>query len=359
MNRTLKRVLGLTGSVMLGLAGAVTFASAAQAHHPVVTGNAVCVEGAWEVTWNVELVGHVDGKITAIDPAEPEIEGSLQVGATGKHFTGTQVYPASTTEATLDVSAVWYEGEGNKEINDSALGHAAFQGTCAETPDPEPVPEVSANAVSDCFGLTVAVGNNTEELAEITMTPSTGEPITVTPAVGEPVVEYFAVEDPEAGLTVTVTTDEGEVGVFTWNLEGLNCDWGVVYDTCDGLEFELTIPAEGEETTFVFTTSYSDEPIEVVVAPGTTETVTIAPEGNAEFTAYYTITTPKDQYEGEMPWVPCDEESPAPSETPSAQPQLPTTGSSLTIMISSAAALILAAGVIFMVMRRRRAAQDW
>jgi LPXTG-motif cell wall-anchored protein len=356
MNRTLKRVLGLTGSVMLGVAGAVTFASAAQAHHPVVNGEAECVDGSWEVTWNVELVGPVDGEITAIDPTEPAIDGTLMVGATGKTFTGTQVYPATATEADIDISAVWYKGT-QEEITDSAPGHVVFMGTCAETPDPEPV--VSANAVSDCFGLTVHVANTTEVLAEITMTPSTGDPVTVTPAFGEPITEYFAVEDPEAGLTVTVTTTEGEVGVFTWNTEELNCDWGVVYDTCDGLEFELTIPADGEETTFTFTTSYSDEPIVVVVAPGTTETVTIAPEGNEGFTVYYTIATGKDVYEGSMPWVPCDEESPAPSETPSAQPQLPTTGSSLTIMISSAAALIVAAAGIFLIMRRRRAAQDW
>nr|BFF24258.1 hypothetical protein GCM10025732_22230 [Glycomyces mayteni] len=47
------------------------------------------------------------------------------------------------------------------------------------------------------------------------------------------------------------------------------------------------------------------------------------------------------------------------SESPSPKPELPKTGSSLSIMIGSAAALIVAAGVIFFLMRRRRAAQDW
>ncbi|WP_335985729.1 LPXTG cell wall anchor domain-containing protein [Glycomyces sp. MUSA5-2] len=355
MNRTLKRVLGLAGSAVLGLAGAVTFASAAQAHHPEITGNAVCIDGSWNVTWDVALVGPVDGKITDINPTEPAIDGTLQEGATGKNFTGTQIYPGTATEASINVSAVWYEGERN-EISDSRDGHVVFQGTCAETPE-EPTPEVSANAMSDCFGLYVVVGNNTEALAEITITPSAGEAVTVTPEVGEPYEQYFPVEDTEAGLTVTVTTEEGEVGVFTWNTEELNCDWGFVYDTCDGLEFELTIPENGEETTFTFTTSNGGEPIVVVVAPGTTETVVIPAVDNAEFSVHYVISTQKDEYEGEIPWVPCDEETP--SESPSPKPELPKTGSSLSIMIGSAAALIVAAGVIFFLMRRRRAAQDW
>ena len=62
---------------------------------------------------------------------------------------------------------------------------------------------------------------------------------------------------------------------------------------------------------------------------------------NGEFWVYYDLVVDgKGGTAGENPWTPCppEEETPSESETPSAAPQLPTTGSSLTIMISSAAA---------------------
>ncbi|WP_026929296.1 LPXTG cell wall anchor domain-containing protein [Glycomyces tenuis] len=357
MNRTLKRVLGLAGSVALGVAGAVTFASAAQAHHPEITGTAECVDGGWEVTWNVELVGPVDGKITEINPTDPAIDGNLQVDAVGKSFTGTQLYPASATEAHLEVSSVWYEGQDN-QIDGEAAGHVVFDGTCSEEP-PGDEPEVSASAVSDCLGLTVIVGNNNDTLAEITMTPSTGEPVTVTPAVGEPVTEFFAVEDPAAGLTVTVTTGETEVGVFTWNAESLTCEWGVVYDTCDGLEFELSVPETAAETTVTLTPSEGDEVV-VVLEPGAEPEIVEFPATGDELTVSYVINDGKSEYTGEVPWTKPEgcEEAPA-GESPTPAAQLPETGSSMTIMISAAAALVVAAAVLFFIARRRRAAADW
>jgi LPXTG-motif cell wall-anchored protein len=357
MNRTLKRVLGLAGSVALGVTGAVTFASAAQAHHPEISGSAVCVDGGWEVTWDVALVGPVDGKITGINPTEPAIEGDLQVGAVGSSFTGTQLYPADAAGASIEITSVWYEGQRN-QIEGAASSALTFDGTCSEEPPEEPEPEVTAGAVSDCLGLTVTVANNNDDaLAEITLTPSTGEPVTVTPAVGEPVSEFFAVQDPEAGLTVTVTAGDAEVGVFTWDTGSLNCEWGVVYDTCEGLEFELSVPAEAAETTVTLTPSEGDEVV-VVLEPGAEPQVVEFPASGDELTVSYVINDGKSEYTGEVPWTRPEgcEEAPA-TETPEAQ--LPTTGSSMTIMISAAAALVLAAAVLFFIARRRRAAADW
>lgn len=358
MNRTLKRVLGLAGSVALGVAGAVAVGSAAQAHHPEITGSAICVDDGWEVTWNVKLVGPVDGKITEIDPTDPAIEGDLEVGATGKSFTGTQVYDASATEASLEVSAVWHEGRKN-EIRKGASGYVSFNGACAEEPATDPEPETSVNSLSDCFGIYVLANNNNEEaLAEFTFTPSVGEPITHTPEVGEDFGHYFTIDDFEAGLTVTVTADGEEVGVFEWVSPG-NCDWGYIYETCEGLEFELSIPEDGTETTYTFTPSEGDEVVETV-APGETKTVAFPATGE-ELTVAYVIDDGKNFYEGEVPWEkPEDcEEAPAPSASPTPEAQLPTTGSSMTIMISAAAALVLAAAVLFFIARRRRAAADW
>lgn len=369
MNRTLKRVLGLAGSVALGVTGALTFASAAQAHHPEVTGTAVCVDDGWEVSWEVKLVAPPgrDGEITEINPAEPEIDGALQVGATagpGEVLTGTQIYDSSATEAKLDVTAVWNKDDGKTEskwgkVVKSATGRVTFDGTCNEEPPSDPDPEISVHSLSDCFGIYVVANNNSEEsLAEFAFTPSTGEPVTRTPEVGEDFGYYFAIEDYEAGLTVTVTADGEEVAVFEWDSPG-NCEWGYIYDTCEGLEFELSIPEDGTETTFTFTPSEGEEVVETV-APGETKTVTFTATGD-ELTVSYIIDDGKNFYEGEVPWEKpedCDEVPPSEAPTTPAA-QLPVTGSSMTIMISAAAALVAAAAVLFFVARRRRAAADW
>ncbi|MCD0444482.1 LPXTG cell wall anchor domain-containing protein [Glycomyces sp. A-F 0318] len=364
MNRTLKRVLGVTGSVMLGVAGAVTFASAAQAHHPQIDGVAECTDdGGWTVTWNVyDWSGNTDkiGEITQID-GSLDAGGQIVEGATlsDTALVGTQTLTADQTSAAITVHAEWTKN-GKVKATGETDGYVTIPaGGCESETPVEPEPEPNFSVWSDCFGVSVVAANlNEEALSEFTITPSAGDEIVVTPAFGEEYAAYFPVEDAEAGLSVDIAIDGEVVQTYDWAPDG-TCEWGFIYDTCDGLEFELTIPEDGEETTFTFTPSNSDEPIVVVVVPGTTETVTIPAVDNEEFSVHYLIETPKDAYEGETPWIPCDEESPAPSETPSAQPQLPTTGSSLTIMISSAAALILAAGIIFMVMRRRRAAQDW
>ena len=373
MNRTLKRVLGLTGSVMLGVAGAVTFASAAQAHHVEVKGFTECADdGGWTVTWEATDWDDNDvtiGKITAIN-TQLDQDSEIAVGAvlpdenSGDPLIGTQTFPADVLSAEIRIDATWeYDGQVHDNSGQGKVDAPQEDCTPEASPSPspeDPEPQIEAYGSSDCFGVYAEANNlNEEALAEFTFAPSNGDPISYTPEVDEWFWEYFPLEDAEAGLSVDILVDGELYDTVEWTDNPL-CHYATVeVDCAEGLVYTLTVPAGGDETSFYFYPDYNEEEIVEVVASGETKTVTIAPENNEEFWVYYYVETPKDAVWGETPWAPCDEESPAPSETPSAQPQLPTTGSSLTIMISSAAALILAAGVIFMIMRRRRAAQDW
>lgn len=375
MNRTLKRVLGLTGSVVVGLAGAVTFASAAQAHHPNVEGVAECLaDGSWQVTWKV-AEGDWPGKpddltavIAGVDP-DPDFDSEIS-GAFSRDTTegdnvalpdpefgeapieATQVIPAGEATADLTVNAKWSNGH-----LDGGSGATAYKpkDDCAEKPEEPEEPETSVSYSSDCFAITITAANhNAEDLAEFTLTPSEGEPITGTPAVDEPLVETFLVVDPNSEFSVAVSANGEDLGVFEW--EGpADCPKIEIAESCEGLTFDVEVPADGVETTFTVTTSEGGEH-SVTLAPGESGTIEVPVESDS-VTVDWSYTDGKFIQPGTFDWTKpvCDEET-----TPAAQEQLPETGSSMTIMISAAAALVVAAAVLFVVARRRRAAaQDW
>lgn len=369
MNRTLKRVLGLTGSVILGAAGAVTFASAAQAHHVEVEGITECApDGGWTVVWQVtDWTDSTDasGVITAVD-VEFNENSEIVVGATlpqgeGNYLEGSQTFGEDVESASINLEALWTYKDGHTVPGKGQGVVSAPEGGCAEEPPAEPEPEVELYGWTDCLGIYVEANNyNEEALAEFTFSSSDGEEVSGTPEVDDWFSHFFPLVDAEAGLTVDAYVDGELYDTYTWVDNPLCSYVAVEADCAEGLIYTLTVPADGEETTFVFYPDYSDEEITEVVAPGATATVTIPPaNADEEFWVEYYIETPKDLVYGQNPWFPCDEETPSPSGTPSAQPQLPTTGSSMTIMIGSAAALIVAAAAIFLIMRRRRAAQDW
>jgi len=369
MNRTLKRVLGLSGSVVLGLAGAVTFASAAQAHHSEYWGTSSCNEdGTWTVTWEAtdgdwqgkpadltakvkswEVEGEVSGDLFAEGAALPAIDAA-------DTLKGTQILPADVDTASLELTVEW--SNGVIETGGAAIVSQP-EGGCSEAPPADPEPEFSIDSDVDCAGIWVWADNlNPDALAEFTFVSSDGEEESYTPEVDEGFGWYFYVEDADAGLSVDVLVDGELVDTLEWYDNAL-CSYISVEDTCDGLTFTLTVPQDGEETYFEIWTSLGEDPQTYTLAPGESETVEVSGEGQEDLWVNYYVETPKDAIGGDVYWLPCDEETPSPSDTPSAQPQLPTTGSSMTIMLGSAAALIVAAAAIFLIMRRRRAAQDW
>ncbi|GAB4007059.1 hypothetical protein GCM10029992_59700 [Glycomyces albus] len=150
-----------------------------------------------------------------------------------------------------------------------------------------------------------------------------------------------------------MTAGEEELGVFEW--EGpADCPVFDVTESCEGLTFDVEVPAEGAETTFTVVTSEGGEH-SVTVAPGESGTIEVPVEADS-ITVEWSYTDGKFIQPGSFDWEKpvCEEET-----TPAAEEQLPTTGSSMTIMISAAAALVVAAAVLFFIARRRRAVQDW
>ena len=363
MNRTLKRVLGLTASVTLGLAGAVAFASGAQAHHPEIKGITECTpDGGWTVVWQVtdwdsdnDSIGTLTEVITEGEFNEgTEIVVGAQLPAydSGDYLEGSQNFGADVTTAKLTLKGQWsngFPGESSVTVSAPADG-------CESE---EPSADYQFGGDSDCVGIYVWAENyNPDVLAEFTFEPSNGEAVTYTPEVDEGFYEYFMVDNADDGLTVDIYVDGELADTIEWTNNEL-CSYVSVEADCEGLIFTLSVPEDGEPATFELWTSLGEDPITVELAPGESETHTFKAVGDEELWVDYYIETAKDATSGGVYWIPCDEETPSPSETPSAQPQLPTTGSSLTIMISSAAALIVAAAAIFLIMRRRRAAQDW
>ncbi|THV31213.1 LPXTG cell wall anchor domain-containing protein [Glycomyces paridis] len=374
MNRTLKRVLGLTASVTLGLAGAVAFASGAQAHHTEVAPTTDCLaaDGSWTVTWSATdwaWKSYGDGNLGAgtitkvTSTPDVALNGDIAVGETLPYpgegsLTATQTFGADVEQATLVIKAEWPNGQkgDNKQYLKTAYKPTQLCEPDDEPSTPAPVADAQQESWSDCFGLTVWVANlNPDKLATFTISPSNGDSFEVTPEAGQE-GETFDFPASETGdLTVDVSVDGGEPTTHAW-APAENCDFGEYFDTCEGLDFNLMVPADGVETTYTFTTSENEEPAVYVVAPGDTQEVSF--EGTPGLIVYLLIENGKNPYPFEFEWTPCDE-TPSASETPSAAPQLPTTGSSLSIMIGSAAALIVAAAAILLIMRRRRAAQDW
>lgn len=368
MNRTLKRVLGLSGSVVLGLAGAVTFASAAQAHHADYWGTSACNDdGTWTVTWEA-TDGTWPGKDANLTAAvqswtvDGEVSGPLfaegaPLPAHGSTETlkGTQVVSGDVPAVSLALDVKW---SNKKEEPGQPYMVSQPDGGC-DAPEEDPEPGFTIDSEVDCVGIWVEADNtNPEALAEFTFVSSDGEEESYTPEAGEGFSWYFLLEDAEAGLSVDVLVDGDLVETIEWYNKDL-CSYIAVEADCEGLNVALSVPENGEETVFQLWTSLSDEPTEVVLTAGQSESFSFKAEGDEELWVDYYIEVPKDATQGGVYWIPCDEETPSPSGTPSAQPQLPTTGSSMTIMIGSAAALIVAAAAIFLIMRRRRAAQDW
>jgi hypothetical protein len=343
---SLRRPLTLLGAALLGATVAVAIASPASAHHPTVTGEAVCTSaGTWLVRWQIgNSERDIPGTITAVGvrPEGTKVTGvdvGTEVAPAGRVL-GIQVVPGDKGKAELKVSMQWTRG--SRKIDANRSGTVEFGGTCTK-----PSSKPAARFASDCDGVTVTLVNEKDATApaKFVVTGEGGFKAEETVESGEAQVTVPA---KNAGK-ITVTEDGKKIGEYAWEKPEDCAEPTFAYgSTCDALTFEITNPEGGEPITVRFTPS-TGEPKDVTVQPGTTETVEFpASEG-------LTVTPSIDGESGEpLAWEKpedCDNGGGGGGDDGG---DLPVTGVAAT-GIAAGALVLLAVGVMmFMIARRRR-----
>lgn len=330
----MKRLLGLAGSAIIGAFGAVALATPAQAHHPIISGKAICqADGQYKITWSVGNGNWSDrtARITAIssDP-DTEVTGfkvDTEI-APSAEVIGTQMVPGSTTEAKLTISARWYNPNGSDSgISDTKTGSAVgVKGKCKPQPDP------TATFTSNCDGtVNVHIVNPGRAEAEFTVTGIDGK-IKV-PGKGEKDVTVPA----GAGAIVVKRGDKLVAETDGW-VRPAECPKPspLGESTCDSFIVKLTNP-EGNQTVKA-TVTYGIQVKEKDVAPGKTETVSLSPSSQTEATVVFT------GWDGAFK---------VKYEKPADCPGLPQTGANTFTYIASGTGLA-ALGLLIVFLARRR-----
>ncbi|GIE27362.1 hypothetical protein Ait01nite_004070 [Actinoplanes italicus] len=261
----LRRVAALAAGSLIGIAGAVAFASPALAHHSIVKGSSECINGEWVVDWTVNAIG--DGKqgrefkwvkvdfsstTNKIDNADIAVNGKWHPSDT--ELKGKQRVPATEKSATLAVEAVW-----NNEARDSDPGKytVTFEGACEapstptepETPTEPDVPveipkDVKAEPYTDmeCDTIEVGVDNTLGNETPFTVKYKTskGEERTLVVKPGEKKGEKFSATE---GFSVDVTFTVEYKGK-TYTTSG-NVPWEQPAEGCDDGEGGGDLPLTG------------------------------------------------------------------------------------------------------------------
>lgn len=358
---SLRRALAVTGAAALGLTASLAVASPASAHHPIVTGQAICdtETGNWKVTWTVaNSERDIEGKITSVVTVPESTLTTIVPGATlprkGKGvLTDEQMVAGDRDWAKLTVTAEWTrKGKFHQKrtITKSAWAKVKFDGTC-EAPQSKP----RAKFASDCEGVTVTLINRkgATKPADFTVTGEGGFEEKVTVVKGREAVRVPA----ENAGKITVTEGGQLIKEYSWQ-KPEDCEEPnqpaspeVSYEsTCDELIVEFDNPQDGADFTATVTPSQGEAQT-VTVATGETATVKFpAAEG-------LTVTiSVEGQDDVTVAW-----EKPEDCEAPGEgggdgddKDTLPVTGAQAGA-IAGGAALLLAAGVgIFLLARRRR-----
>lgn len=304
----LRRSLAVAGAATLGLAASLAVATPASAHHPIVTGSAVCdtSTGNWKVTWTVtNSEKDVAGEITKVELQPKGQLSKIVVGAeVPKKGTGTltedQILPSDQKSAKLTVWVKWKRSP--KWVVGPVKGSATvkMKGHCkAPTSKPE------ATFTDNCEGVVVTLGNHEKATkdAEFVVTGEGGFEEKVAVKAGEQA--EVAVPAENAG-NVTVTEGGKKIAEHSWT-QPEDCvppaqPTVTAESTCDKLIIRIDNPEDGVTFETVVTPN-EGEPQNVVVEPGETKTV--------EFAASEGLVVAIDGVEGTFAW-----EKPEDCETP-------------------------------------------
>ncbi|MER7591185.1 LPXTG cell wall anchor domain-containing protein [Micromonospora sp. NPDC127501] len=367
-----RRVAAIAAGALIGLAGVVTFAAPASAHHSEIQVKAACdtATGEWVATWTVNSYAPGDVKSYKFDEVSAKTYvGDVASDATidGIAVTEAKEYPhsvsepviakqrldAKTTKATLSVRAMW-----DNEFLDDKLRSAAieFSGTCAkEQPPVSATPKPTVSVAADCDGdvlVKLENGKDATASAKFTITGADGFTKTVTVKVGKN--ESVTVPAKNA-TTIKVVADGVDKPLFEGTPAAAeNCvepgePAGSYKSTCTELIFDIANPADGETITITFTPNKGKAQT-LTVEPGKSGTVTFpAQEG-------LTVTPTAEGLDDTSPiaWEKPADCTPGQGGGDKDEPTLPLTGAATGGIIAGAAVLLAAGVALFVVARRRR-----
>ncbi len=372
-----RHVMAVTASALIGIAGALTLASPASAHHSVVKVTAECdtAAGEWVTTWTVNsyapegVHNYRFAKVEAISvvngTATPFTVDGIAVSEPGiyPHPVSTPVVrkarlSGDATEASLTVKAQW-DNEWNEKDDSSAS--IKFSESCDKVVTPPPAAaNPKATVTADCDGdVAVKLENGAEATrdAAFTVTGTDGFTKTATVAAGKDTTISVPARN---AAKITVTEAGQKAPVFDAKpAAAKDCvapgePTGSIKMTCDALIFQVENPKDGKTVTVTLAPNKGDAQT-LVVKPGETRTATFkAVEG-------LTVTPRADGLDDTSPiaWEkPAKCTSPSPSAPPAGGgaggPALPKTGAPAGLIAGGAAALLAAGAVLFVVARRRR-----
>ncbi|MGI5522913.1 LPXTG cell wall anchor domain-containing protein [Micromonospora sp. CA-259024] len=367
-----RRLAAIAAGALIGIAGVVTFAAPASAHHSEIKVVADCdtATGEWVVNWTVNsyapggvnnykfsevsaktYVGEVASDATIVGIAVTE--GDTYPHAVSEAVKATQRLDAKTTKASLSVRAMWDNKFEDDQLRSKSI---EFSGTCAKEQPPVPAtPKPTANVSSDCDGDVVVKLENAEDAtapAKFTITGSDGFTERATVKVGKN--ESVKVPAKNAA-TIKVVADGLDKPLF----DGVpaaaeNCvepgePAGSYKSTCTELIFDIANPADGKPVTITFTPNKGKAQT-LTVEPGKSGTVTFpAQEG-------LTVTPAAEGLDDSSPiaWEKPANCTPGQGGGDKDEPTLPLTGAATGGIIAGAVVLLAAGAALFVVARRRR-----
>ena len=349
----LRRTAALAAGAMIGLTGAVAFASPALAHHSEGAGVAKCdtATGEWVVNWTIHGIGgrwDQPYRLTKVELTPPGTtvtnikasdEGTYPYTGRGeagdKLVVGEQRFSGSTdaTAATLTVRAAFEdpdaEGKDGHGDSEDKIYTAPLQGECekpvepstpaSESPSPEPSTPASESPSPE---------------------PSASEsPVPSTPA------------SPEPSTPVSPSPSESTPAVPAEEIP-VDADIKEIFEvTCDTITIGLDNPEDSLPINLHYKTSKGEER-DLTIKPGEAKSETFsASEGfNVDVTISVKSETEDYSETVNIPW-----EKPAGEDCDGGEGGgLPVTGAAAGGIAGGAAALLAVGGLLFFMARRRK-----